>query len=297
VRDIRSVDQARTFYASIPAGPAYGYLLEDLIRAVYVTPEVLPAEGWAIDGGANRGMHTFELAAVARKVICYEPHHVVIKRLASEVLRRRLDNVILIEQALSDRVGTADFYIINSKPGGFALDVYPGLENEETTVVTVLLTTLDESLRLPRLDFVKLDLEGHDFVALRGGVGQLRQHRPVVAFEFGEREATAKRMGFTKDQFFAVWDELDYDLYDICGVPFGPDFWSARWTPWVLLAMPHERDPEPVRQAIDAALASARARAARGKSPAVFGPPAVSRITRGRWAAGRWLRRTADRIR
>lgn len=297
MRAIGSAGQAREFHASVPHGPAYGYLLEDLIRAVYTTPEVLPPEGWAIDGGANRGMHTFELAAVAERVICYEPHRFVCKQLANEILRQRLENVIVLEQALSDRVGTADFFIIN-KPGGFALEVYPGLENEEKAVVTVLLTTLDQSLCIPRLDFVKLDLEGHDFIALRGGVEQLRQHRPVVAFECGAREALAQRMGFTKVQFFAFWDELDYDLYDICGVPFLQEFWSAAWSPWVLLAMPHERDTEPVRQAIDAALDNARERVARGESPAVFGPPVVSKSTRSRArSAARWLRRTTNRFR
>ena len=48
--------------------------------------------------------------------------------------------------------------------------------------------TLDEALGdLPRLDFVNMDLEGHEPQALEGFSRLMRRHRPVLLVEFPAR--------------------------------------------------------------------------------------------------------------
>jgi hypothetical protein len=39
-------------------------------------------------------------------------------------------------------------------------------------------------MNLPRLDFLKLDIEGHEISALVGGINTLQQHRPWIWVEY-----------------------------------------------------------------------------------------------------------------
>jgi FkbM family methyltransferase len=46
--------------------------------------------------------------------------------------------------------------------------------------------TLDEHVeasKLRKVDFIKIDVDGHECPILRGGVGMLRSHRPVIVME------------------------------------------------------------------------------------------------------------------
>jgi hypothetical protein len=52
---------------------------------------------------------------------------------------------------------------------------------------------LDDILHLARLDFIKIDVEGHEFLALRGFEQHIRRFRPVIVSEFaptGMHDAT-----------------------------------------------------------------------------------------------------------
>jgi hypothetical protein len=72
----------------------------------------------------------------------------------------------------------------------------------------------------PRLDFVKIDAEGHEPQVIAGGVQLFREHSPLVMFEVKAGE----RLDFTAAERFA---DLGYDTYRLLPgplllVPFNP---------------------------------------------------------------------------
>lgn len=89
---------------------------------------------------------------------------------------------------------------------------------------TVRLTTIDgfcEDAGVPRIDFLKLDIEGHELFALRGAAEMLANGRiKFLQFEFGENNISSRT--YLSD-FHALLGE-HYRWYQV--VPGGPQPWS-----------------------------------------------------------------------
>lgn len=151
----------------------------------------------AIDGGANIGVHTVEWAKALDgigQVIAIEPQERVFYALAGNIVLNNCHNAVAIHAALGDTEGVIEVPVPDyTMPGNFG-----GLELERPTHVQesgigqdiqvsapVRLMTLD-SIDLPRVDLIKLDLEGMEVRALRGGDGMINEYRPVLIVEHGK---------------------------------------------------------------------------------------------------------------
>jgi FkbM family methyltransferase len=115
------------------------------------------------------------------RIICFEPD----EERAKAIGRLPLNNVEVVRQALSDREGTASFYV-NSDPDTSSLlpSVQLGSHIDQYTsplrTVTVETTTLDAycgRAGIDRIDILKLDIQGGELAALRGAHSLLRRKR------------------------------------------------------------------------------------------------------------------------
>ena len=62
-----------------------------------------------------------------------------------------------------------------------------------------------------RVDFLKMDIEGAETAALRGGGRVFRELRPVVLVEVSPRSLAAQ--GSSREELLATFEELGYELY------------------------------------------------------------------------------------
>jgi FkbM family methyltransferase len=128
------------------------------------------------DCGACEGFFTrLALDSGATRVVCIEP-----SRFMAECLRRTFageiaqGRVVICEVALSSVAGQALF---DQLPGEAFTGKLAGSGSE-----IVELTTLDAlAARLGPPTFIKMDLEGSEYEALRGGVATLSEKRPKLA--------------------------------------------------------------------------------------------------------------------
>lgn len=134
-----------------------------------------------LDIGANIGIYSAHLAGLAAQVIAVEPQVNTLELLARNV--SHLPNVTLISAVLSDVSGNAQLLIASD-------GAYSGLRNTgqrpiiaERTVLSLTGDDLVGMLALPRLDFVKIDVESHEAAVLRGMRASLERFRPVVLCE------------------------------------------------------------------------------------------------------------------
>lgn len=119
--------------------------------------------GIALDGGAHRGIWTRELCDRFRRVLAFEP----------TLLANRIDSRAEVHrQALGAVHGLCSMAAGTENTG--QTHVVPG---NDVKVVTI------DSLKLPGLDFLKLDVEGFEYFALIGGEATISRHRPVVLIE------------------------------------------------------------------------------------------------------------------
>ena len=140
-----------------------------------------------VDGGAHVGL--FSLVAAARvgetgRVVSFEPTSATRARLAKNLALNSFHNVDVVAAALSSEVGTAAFRVFDVVGSGLN---HLGPAGAETGAVeTVSVTTLDAALadrNVGRVAFVKLDLEGAEYAALRGAERMLADYRPDLLLE------------------------------------------------------------------------------------------------------------------
>lgn len=147
--------------------------------------EHLRSGGVAVDVGANVGVLTFLAAAVvgtAGRVIAVEPNPDNLQLLYRAIVLNDCPNVEVLPYAASNARkvfsltgGTSNTHLIGARRaiegGHFVQSI-----------------VLDEALGdLPRLDFVKMDIEGHEPLAWDGFSRTLTRHRPTMLVEFNPR--------------------------------------------------------------------------------------------------------------
>jgi FkbM family methyltransferase len=139
----------------------------------------------AVDVGANYGVYTIAAAtAVGRtgRVWAFEPTPRCADYLERTIELNGCTQVILRREAVSDRGGTVAFSL-TAQPELNAIAA-PGAAGQD--VVTVQAVTLDEMARIydwRDVDFVKLDVEGHEIQAIHGAAAFFASNSPLVMLE------------------------------------------------------------------------------------------------------------------
>lgn len=141
------------------------------------------------DIGANIGETTTFFASCAKKVVAIEPNPELFNKLRYKFEKK---NVTLDSRGISDSIGTKKFYISNLhtlstfsldwvQSSRFAQSFDWGLELD---IETTTLNDLIEEYGIP--DYIKIDIEGHEFEVLTS-FNKLLQNT-IIAFEWVEEQ-------------------------------------------------------------------------------------------------------------
>jgi len=162
-----------------------------------------PADPVILDIGANVGVHTLffsELAGPRGKVHSFEAQRIMFQVLMGNLALNSIENVYGYGVALGSAPGTLKLPPVDySKPwnfGGMGLvEESPdpqfahgtaeraAADHNETIPVVAL-----DSLKLDRVDFIKLDVEGMEEDVLRGAARTLDVSRPLMQVEWMGRD-------------------------------------------------------------------------------------------------------------
>lgn len=158
-----------------------------------------------VDGGANFGTLTLPLSRFVGStglVIAFEPQRLVSQALAGTLALNSITNVVLKAAALGDRPsvengsgcrgGNSTILVPVINPDGIhnggslsiagAEPYHPRYDPSGILADRVDIVAID-SLELPRLDFMKLDVEFMELVALKGAATTILNSRPVIFME------------------------------------------------------------------------------------------------------------------
>lgn len=139
----------------------------------------------AIDVGASFGVYTIAMARAVGpggRVWAFEPTPAT-----ADFLQRNLDlnlcaNVALRRAAVSDRAGELPFAVgANSELNAVAVDGAGALDVMQVSAVTLDRSAAKEGWE--EIDFIKLDVEGHELEAIRGGAEFLAARSPLIMLE------------------------------------------------------------------------------------------------------------------
>jgi FkbM family methyltransferase len=159
---------------------------------------------WAIDVGANIGHYAkrfSDLVGAEGRVIAFEPVPATFELLTSNVARFEHANVTLLNLAASDGCRPVSMNVPRFETG--LRNYYQAAITPQGGDVAALTCAID-SLQLPagRVRLIKIDAEGHDAVALRGGRALLERDRPVIVIESasGEVLELMRSLGYANEQ-------------------------------------------------------------------------------------------------
>jgi FkbM family methyltransferase len=158
-----------------------------------------------LDVGSHIGSFLSLASAIAidGKHVAIDASPTKASRLVSKFSKARIEAV-----AISDHVGTAMFEE-NLKNPGFSKLADGHDDDDPVKSYEVPLTTLD-ALGLGKIDLMKIDVEGAELVAFKGGRAFIESNRPKIIFECG----TAYKAGLDR---FALYDylteEMSYQIF------------------------------------------------------------------------------------
>ena len=149
---------------------------------------LLADDAVVLDVGASLGLLSIAFAFLAPRgrVVAIEASPPTYEHLVGNVARAGVANVETMNVAVDEVPGTLEFFASPwFSAGSFVKKATFGaaLHQGSTPVPAEPIDAIVERLGLERLDFVKVDVEGHELPALRGASETLRRFEPDVVVE------------------------------------------------------------------------------------------------------------------
>lgn len=145
--------------------------------------------GTFLDIGANVGNHSIFVAKTFpdAKVIAFEPHPDAFAVLSANVSFNRLsDRISLVNKALSDTYHTATIRTPAHNLGGSTLEL-DIRGKSKADYFDICGTVIGDDYLDTLIDFIKLDVEGHELKVLSGLSNTIKEMRPTIFVEVDER--------------------------------------------------------------------------------------------------------------
>lgn len=172
----------------------------------------------AVDLGANIGQFTVLLARAvgpSGKVYAFEPSPRERQVLSENVRLNGFSNVVVEGFAVGERDGDGVLHLAHPSQSGFnALgDIHRQdlSSGERTQVEVVAFDSYWERKGMPRLDFIKVDVEGSELKFLEGAARTLGRYRPTLLMEFSD--LTLAKFNHRTRDLRAALDRLGYELF------------------------------------------------------------------------------------
>lgn len=176
---------------------------------------IINKNDYVMDVGANLGYHTITLSELVGndgKVYSFEPQRIIYQQLNSNIFSNGLDNVYSYNNAVGEderyvNIVEPDYHfnqnIINTGNTGI---------NHKNAGKNVKQITID-SLQLPKLNFIKLDIQGSELSALKGASNTISKFRPYMYIEIEESQLI--NFNINKNDLINYIKEIGYNLYKI----------------------------------------------------------------------------------
>jgi FkbM family methyltransferase len=167
-----------------------------------------------IDIGAHIGLFSAcssQLTGPTGKIICFEPTPGTFDILKNTLKLNHCDNVTAVMAAVSDKEGSATFYV-GETAGCNSNSLVKHKTGKEQTAYDVRMVTIDSIVSEHSLSpgLIKIDAEGAELDVLKGGLKTFSDHQPILIL--GLHPAFIKQKG---DSLEAIWDLLDAASYKI----------------------------------------------------------------------------------
>ena len=175
-----------------------------------------------IDVGANSGLYSIlysKLVGTGGKVYAFEPDPDTFSILKENLSLNNCNNVVSYNLALSNKPSRIemvsfshqDLKLQSNDSFKYIREVEPdNLSADKSPINAFRLDDLEEFKSLPKIDYVKIDVEGAELLVLQGSVQTILKHKPVFIFELSGE--WTNRFGYKPYQVLVFLNELGYEM-------------------------------------------------------------------------------------
>lgn len=167
-----------------------------------------------LDIGAHQGLYTLlaaKLVGPNGSVFAFEPSPRERRALRLNLVLNRCRNVLIESVAVGVANTTATLHVVQDIHTG-CNSLKPPNVRSATRPIQVPVIRLDEWVQkrnVPRVDFIKLDVEGAELTVLQGAEGLLlREPRPMILSEI--QEVRTRPWGYSATEIVRYLSERDY---------------------------------------------------------------------------------------
>jgi FkbM family methyltransferase len=183
----------------------------------------LPADATILDVGGNFGIMALQFAKAAPKgkVISFEPTHYALSRFQRNLeLNPALKERISVVNSFVSSETTANANIVafsswkvsGEKEEANHHPVHLGTQKSSEGVGAVTLDYFTSSNKIDKVDLIKIDTDGHEFMVLGGAKACIANYRPKLIFEVGQYVMKEKNIDFSF--YIDYFSTLGYQLFD-----------------------------------------------------------------------------------
>ena len=206
-----------------------------------------------MDIGANMGewsLHMAKMVGGNGRVFCFEPIPSMVQALEKTIAINNFSQVSISECAISNKTGHSQFSIPFDKDyqaipswsrlvlgEEFATPKWidnPWAKVATTKTIEVQTTTLDRftsEKSITKLDFIKIDVEGHEKYVIEGGQKTLKTLKPAIILEAANEETADREI---------IADQLRKLNYKLVGIVMQDGVIEASWSQYINMKDPFD---------------------------------------------------------
>ncbi len=182
----------------------------------------IPKDATIVDVGANFGLMSLPFAQLAPdgKVYSFEPTHYALAKIKRNLslnpeLSKHVEVINSFVSAKSSEnadIKAFSSWKVNNEKAEVMHPTHMGAAKSTEGVGAITLNDFCAKSNLPRIDFIKIDTDGHEFEVFQGAAEAIAKYRPQIIFEIGQYVMTEKGIDFS---FYSnYFGKLNYKMYD-----------------------------------------------------------------------------------
>jgi len=177
------------------------------------------------DIGANFGWyscHFAKLVGETGQVHIFEPTNVMEELKNNLTLNKFKAKCVLNQIALGQKEGIEFLFIPKKMGTAFASLREHSYAADKSVKISVFVKKLDDCVsvnKIKKIDFIKMDIEGSEYLVLKGAENVLKQYSPVILLEL--QDVHMKYFGYSPEELINYLRDLGYHLYEINEKEFG----------------------------------------------------------------------------
>lgn len=175
-----------------------------------------------IDIGANVGLMTLQFAKLVPngKVYSFEPTFYALDRLKKNLALNPdlAKNVTVINSFVSEKssanpgIVAYSSWKVNGERDSSDHPVHLGTPKNAEGVPSTSLNDFVENEKIEKIDFIKIDTDGHEYEVFKGAEKAIAKYRPKIIFEIGLYVMEEKNISF--EFYYDYFTKLNYKLVD-----------------------------------------------------------------------------------